>query len=260
MLGSAATGSPRTQYPCLPPAWVSQNPRISCSFNPILSERKTDALRDLHEGRVQIQSWTPGAVPTRKRKGNSFQQPQEQRIKSPQSTWCTHHLWHTWIDNKSSQIEEVDFGSKDIYILFPFSLFVSVYVYASVWDFVCIALLLPFVLGFLIRFFFSIVFSACYHWWICFLVSLLSSFFLSFFFFITLKKFLIIIFYFNYFISFYFILFYFIFFLSFFLLSLLFWAVWVTGSWCFSQVSGLCLWGGRAKFRTLVHKRPPSSK
>ena len=36
-------------------------------------------------------------------------------------------------------------------------------------------------------------------------------------------------------------------------------AVWRTGSWCSSQVSGLCHWGGRAKFRTLVHKRPPSS-
>ena len=32
-------------------------------------------------------------------------------------------------------------------------------------------------------FFFCIVFSACYHWWICFLVWLLSSFFLSFSFF-----------------------------------------------------------------------------
>ena len=42
----------------------------------------------------------------------------------------------------------MDFGSNDIYIYFPFSLFVSVYVYASVCDFVCIALLLPFVLGF----------------------------------------------------------------------------------------------------------------
>ena len=42
----------------------------------------------------------------------------------------------------------MDFGSKDIYIVFPFSLFVSVYVYASVCDFVFIALLLPFVLGF----------------------------------------------------------------------------------------------------------------
>ena len=36
----------------------------------------------------------------------------------------------------------------------PFSLFVSVYVYVSVCDFVCIALLLPFVLGFCQSFFF----------------------------------------------------------------------------------------------------------
>ena len=33
----------------------------------------------------------------------------------------------------------------------------------------------------------------------------------------------------------------------------------MTGSWCSSQASGLCLWAGRAKFRTLVHKRTPSS-
>ena len=30
------------------------------------------------------------------------------------------HLWNTWIDNESSQIEEVDFESNDIYIFFPF--------------------------------------------------------------------------------------------------------------------------------------------
>ena len=36
-------------------------------------------------------------------------------------------------------------GAKDIYIFF---LFVSVYVYVSMCDFACIALLLPFVLGF----------------------------------------------------------------------------------------------------------------
>ena len=35
-----------------------------------------------------------------------------------------------------------------IYIYFPFSLFVSVYVYVSLCDFVCVGLLLPFVLGF----------------------------------------------------------------------------------------------------------------
>ena len=35
-----------------------------------------------------------------------------------------------------------------IYIFSPFSLFVSAYVYDSLCDFVCIGLLLPFVLGF----------------------------------------------------------------------------------------------------------------
>ena len=64
----------------------------------------------------------------------------------------------------------------------------SVCVYASLCDFVCIALLLPFVLGFcwsfIFFFYFSIVFSTCYHWWICFLVWLLSSFFFYFIFFI----------------------------------------------------------------------------
>ena len=32
-------------YPSLPPAWVSQSPRSSCSFNPVLCERKTDGLK-----------------------------------------------------------------------------------------------------------------------------------------------------------------------------------------------------------------------
>ena len=93
-------------------------------------------------------------------------------------------------------MEEVDFGSNNIYSFCPFSLFVSVYVYASVCDFVCIALLLPFVLGF------------------C-----------RFLFFFLLKKFFLN----NYFLFhilitlFYFILLYFIFFfLSFFFSSLLF--------------------------------------
>ena len=58
--------------------------------------------------------------------------------------------------------------------------------YSSLCEFVCIALPLPFVLGFclsgLLFFggFFSIVFSTCYHWQICFSVWLLSSFFLFF--------------------------------------------------------------------------------
>ena len=36
------------------------------------------------------------------------------------------------------------------------------------------------------------------------------------------------------------------------------WAVWLTGSWCSGRVSGLSLWGGRAKLRTLNHQRPPN--
>ena len=36
-------------------------------------------------------------------------------------------------------------------------------------------------------------------------------------------------------------------------------AVWLTGSWCSGQLSSLCLWGRRAEFRTLVHKRLPGS-
>ena len=49
-----------------------------------------------------------------------------------------------------------------IYIfIFPFSLFVSVYVYASVCDFVCIALLLPFVIGFCLSGFFVVVVLFC---------------------------------------------------------------------------------------------------
>ena len=55
--------------------------------------------------------------------------------------------------------------------------------------------------------FFTIVFSTCYHWWICFLVWLLSSFFL-FIFHYFLKNFFLIIFYFNNFILFYFIFFF----------------------------------------------------
>ena len=44
-LDSAATGSPRTLYPSIPLDWVSQSPRISCSFNPALSQWRTHSLR-----------------------------------------------------------------------------------------------------------------------------------------------------------------------------------------------------------------------
>ena len=134
----------------------------------------------------------------------------------------------------------------------------SVYGYASLCDFVYIALLLPFVLGFCLSvfvfvfFILSIVFRACYHWWICFLVWLLSSFFLFFsffFYYFLIFLFLINIFYFNNFILFCF--------LSFFLPFLL--SHVADRVWCPSCRSGLCLWGGRAEFTTLVHQRPPGA-
>ena len=104
-----------------------------------------------------------------------------------------------------------------IYIYF-FSFFsFCVYVYASLCDFLfIIGLLLPFVLGFCLSvvLFGRIVFSACYHWWICFLVWLLSSFFLCFFF---LYYFLIFLIFNNYFLSYSFYYFFLSFFLPFFL-------------------------------------------
>ena len=42
---SAATGSSCIPYPSIPTTLVSQSPLISCYFNPILSERRTNALR-----------------------------------------------------------------------------------------------------------------------------------------------------------------------------------------------------------------------
>ena len=98
-----AAGSHRIPYPSLRQAWVSQSHLISCFFNPILSGWEQMPSGDLHAEEVPIQSWTPGAVQTKKRKGNLSQQPQEQQVKSPPSTWCTLHLWNTRIDNRSSQ-------------------------------------------------------------------------------------------------------------------------------------------------------------
>ena len=85
----------------------------------------------------------------------------------------------------------MDFGSNEIYIFFPFSLFVSVYLYASVCDFVCISLLLPFVLGLCLSVFWG---------FILFLKKKFHNNYFLFFILITLF----------YFILFYFILFYFI--------------------------------------------------
>ena len=103
------------------------------------------------------------------------------------------HLWNTWIDNESSQIEEVDLGAM-IYIFFTLLFFL--------W--VCMCMLLCVILSV------ELSFTLC--------PRVLS---VSFWFFFYLKNFFFfkIIFYFNNFILLYFTLLYFIF-LSFFLFFL----------------------------------------
>ena len=71
------------------PSLSEPEPPITCSFNPVLSGQEESSSGNLHAEAGPIQSWTLGAVWTKKRRGNFSQQPQEQRIKSPQSTWCT---------------------------------------------------------------------------------------------------------------------------------------------------------------------------
>ena len=101
---SAAAGSPRLL--CTPPSprpeWA-RAPESAAPLTPSCLSEEQMPSGDLHAEVGPMQSWIPVAVRTKKKKGNLSQQPQEQRIKSPQSTWCTLHLWNTWIDNQSSQ-------------------------------------------------------------------------------------------------------------------------------------------------------------
>ena len=155
MLAFAATGLPRIRTPPSPrPEWA-RAPESAAPLTLSCLREEQMPSGHLHTEAGPNPKLDPGSCVKKKRKGNFSQQPQEQWIKYPQPTWCTLHLWNTWIDNESSQTEEVDFESNDVYIFIPFSLFVSVYVYTSVCDFVCISLLLPFVLGFCLSFFFK---------------------------------------------------------------------------------------------------------
>ena len=45
--GCVITGLPRIPYPILPQTWVRLSPLISCYFNPVLSGRGRDTLRQL---------------------------------------------------------------------------------------------------------------------------------------------------------------------------------------------------------------------
>ena len=84
------------------PEWA-RGPESTAPLTPSCLRRNRCAQVTYTQRRVQIQSWTLGAVRTKQRKGNFSQQPQKQQIKSPQSTWCTQRLWNTWIHNQSSQ-------------------------------------------------------------------------------------------------------------------------------------------------------------
>ena len=101
----ATAGSPGIPYPSLPPAWVSQSPLISCYFNPVLSERRrTDALRwATCRGGAKSKAEPQKLCKKRREREISPSSLRSSGFESPQSTWCTLHLWNTWIDNESSQ-------------------------------------------------------------------------------------------------------------------------------------------------------------
>ena len=103
MPASAVTGSLRVPYPSLPPPEWARAP-YQHLFNPVLSGWGNRRPQETYMQRQdEIQSWTPGPVKTKKRKGNISQHPQKQQIKSPQQLEVTLHLWNAWIDNESSQ-------------------------------------------------------------------------------------------------------------------------------------------------------------
>ena len=153
-LASAAAGSPHIPFPSLPPSWVSQSPRISCSFNPVLSERRTDALRQ----------------PTLRGGAKSKAEPQElwrererrEREISPSSLRSSGLSLHNQLDvpcisgvpeytTNRTKIEAVDVGSYcRLGVGFLHLIYFWFYVYLS------------------------LVFRVYYHWEICLLTWLLS--------------------------------------------------------------------------------------
>ena len=105
-------------------------------------------------------------------------------LSSPQIYQKYIYMWNNTYRTPTERWQKTSDFPKDIYIFFLFPLWkfpcecVCVCFFVGFWLY---SFAFPFVLGFcLFFFFFTIVFSACYHWWICFLVWLLSSFFLFF--------------------------------------------------------------------------------
>ena len=90
-------------YPTLPLGWVSQSRLISCSINPILSGWEWTPPGGLHAEVGPIQSWTPGAVRTKKRKGNFSSSLRSSGLNLHNQLDVPLHLVHTWRDKESSQ-------------------------------------------------------------------------------------------------------------------------------------------------------------
>ena len=85
------------------PEWATAPYSAATLTPPCLSEEQMPS-GDLHAEVGPNPKLNPRNCANKEEKGNFLsQQPQEQWIKSPQSTGYTLHLWNTWIHNKSSQ-------------------------------------------------------------------------------------------------------------------------------------------------------------
>ena len=109
-----------------PPAWVSQSPWSSCSFNPVLSERRTDTLRrPIHRGRAKS-----------KAEPRELCEQRREREISPSSLRSSGLNLHNQLDVPAS----VEYLNRQ-WIIPKLRRW-------TLCNFVCIALFLPFVLGF----------------------------------------------------------------------------------------------------------------
>ena len=123
--------APPPQYPSLPPSGVRQSPRSSCSFNPVLFGRGTDALRRP----------TPRGGSKSKAEPRELCEQRREREISPSSLRSSRLKLHKQFDVPASvqylnrqRISPNSGGGlwEQEILIFPlFLFFVSVYVYAS---------------------------------------------------------------------------------------------------------------------------------
>ena len=157
---SAAASSPHIPYPSLPPASVSQSPLISHSFNPLLSGGRTDA-----RGQATCRC---GA--------KSKAEPQElcEQRRERGISLCS--LRSSRLNLHNQLDVPCNCGMPEWQLINPklrqWTLGATVDLGFAVCDWLLSAFSV----------YLSIDFSASYHWWICLLVSLLSSFSFYYFF------------------------------------------------------------------------------